>query len=86
MANIKMSENLQNYFSIFYKYVYQNNVTVITKGKLLKHILTVNPNTKKDETIEKYLYKIKEKYLIVNKAQTIFREYPKVIMGKMNFH
>ena len=81
-----MSENLQNYFSIFYKYVYQNNVTVITKGKLLKHILTVNPNTKKDETIEKYLYKIKEKYLIVNKAQTIFREYPKVIMGKMNFH
>ena len=79
-------KNPKDYFpKFFYKYVYPDNVTVITKGKLLKHILTVNPNTKKDETIEKYLYKIKEKYLIVNEVQTIFREYHAVIMGKNEF-
>lgn len=56
-------------------------VTVINRTDLLKYILTCNPKTKKDSTIEKYICRIKSRYPVVEKVETMFKEFHSLLMG-----
>lgn len=61
---------------------YPSDVIVIKRMELLKYILTLNPKTKKDETIGQYIDVIKAGYPIVEFAEAAFREFREVLMGK----
>lgn len=63
------------------EWVIPPGVTVIHRTDLLKYILTCNPKTKKDETIGKYIEQIKVLYPVVDKAESMFKEFHRVIMG-----
>lgn len=60
---------------------YSKHVIMITRNRLLKYILTVNPKTKKEHQIEEYLPIIQEKYSIVSEIETIFKSFHTIIMG-----
>lgn len=53
----------------------------IKRSEILKYLLTVNPKTKKDETVGMYIDVIKEQYPIARKVESIFKEFHSVIMG-----
>lgn len=55
---------------------------VITRTALLKYILTCNPRTKRDSTIETYISQIKSRYPAVEKVGTMFQEFHALLMGK----
>lgn len=60
---------------------YPPDVKRLTRTQLLKHILTVNPKTKKDEQIMKILPLIKENYPIVSEIEEIFKNFHSLLMG-----
>lgn len=64
------------------EWVIPQEVTVISRTDLLKYILTCNPKTKRDSTIEKYIIQIKNAYPVVEKVETMFKEFHSIIMGK----
>ena len=63
------------------EWVLPPEVTVISRTELLKYILTCNPKTKKDTIIEKYIDQIKSSYPIVEKVETMFKEFHALLMG-----
>lgn len=56
-------------------------VVVINRTDLLKYVLTCNPKTKRDATIEKYMEQLKEKYPVIGKVEAMFKEFHGLIMG-----
>ena len=64
------------------EWVLPPGTTVITRTDLLKYILTCNPKTKRDSTIEKYISQIKSHYPAVEKVETMFKEFHALLMGK----
>lgn len=56
-------------------------VIAISRTAILKYILTCNPKTKRDTTIEKYIDRIKEKYPVVETVETMFKEFHALLMG-----
>ena len=60
---------------------YPDDVIVIKRTELLKHILTVDPKKKKDKTISENLSLIKEKFPIVAWAEVAFHEFHEILMG-----
>lgn len=64
------------------EWVLPPEVTVISRTDLLKYILTCNPKIKRDSTIEKYIREIKNAYPIVERVETMFKEFHSLLMGK----
>ncbi|MDD3402029.1 MAG: transposase [Hespellia sp.] len=64
------------------EWVFPPEVIIISRTDLLKYILTCNPKTKKDTTIEKYIDIIKNKYPIIENVETMFKEFHALLMGK----
>ena len=56
-------------------------VIVINRTDLLKYTLTCNPKTKRDAVIEKYIVLIKENYPVIEKVETMFKEFHALLMG-----
>lgn len=63
----------------FIKEEYPSDVVIITRYNLLKYILTLDEKKKKDETIEKYIDIITNKYPVVTDVQEIFQSFHDVI-------
>ena len=57
------------------EWVLPSEVIIITRTDLLKYILTCNPKTKRDPNIEKYIDQIKSQYPVVEKVETMFKEF-----------
>ena len=53
----------------------------IRRCELMKYLVTVNPKTKKNEIIDKYIQLILDKYASVRNVQTIFSEFHSAVMG-----
>lgn len=64
------------------EWVLPSDVIVISRTDLLKYILTCNPKTKRDATIEKYIGQIKNTYPVVEKVERMFKEFHSLLMGK----
>ncbi len=64
------------------EWVLPPEVIIITRTDLLKYILTCNPKTKRDPNIEKYIDQIKSQYPVVEKVETMFKEFHALLMGK----
>lgn len=60
---------------------YPDDVIIIKRTELLKHILTVDPKKEKDKTISENLDVIKEKFPIVAWVSDAFHEFHSVLMG-----
>ena len=69
-------------FRKYSKKQYSQDEIIITRKELLKYLLTINEVKDKSSTIDKYIEKIKDKYLIVNQVQTIFRDFHDTIFSK----
>ena len=67
--------------TVLLKWKYPDDVTVIKRTALLKYILTVNPKTKKDETISEYIDMVKAKFPAVEMVRSIFLSFHSVLMG-----
>lgn len=63
------------------EWVMPPEVIVINKTDLLKYTLTCNPKTKRDAVIEKYIVLIKENYPVIEKVETMFKEFHALLMG-----
>lgn len=63
-----------------FEFAYPNDLTVIRRNELLKYITTKNPETKKNEVIERNLEVIKEKYAIVHVLKDIYDEFYDILM------
>ena len=61
--------------------VLPEGVILIKRSEVLKYILTVNPKTKKDEKVGRYIDLIKEKHPIANRIELIFKDFHSTIMG-----
>ena len=61
---------------------YPDDVTVIHRNELLKHILTIDPKKAKNKTISENLDIIMQKIPIVAKVAAMFQEFHEVLMGK----
>lgn len=57
------------------------DVIVIRRTEILKYLLTCNPKVKKDEKVGIYIDKIKEKYPVAARVESIFKEFHGIIMG-----
>ena len=64
------------------EWVLPPGVIIITRTDLLKYILTCNPKTKRDPNIEKYIDQIKSQYPVVEKVETMFKEFHALLLGK----
>jgi len=64
-----------------YVFEYPDDVTVIKRHDLLRHITTKNPKVKKDATIAQYLVIVKEKYKIVVTLEEAYDEFYELLMG-----
>ena len=58
------------------------DVIVIRRTEILKYLLTCNPKVKKDEKVGMYIDKIKEKYPVAARVESIFKEFHGIIMGE----
>lgn len=65
----------------YIKMEYTNDVIIITRYELLKHILTLNPKKHKNEIIKKYMDLIVDKYPIVKEIEDIFRSFHDIIFS-----
>ena len=63
------------------EWVMPPEVIVINRTDLLKYTLTCNPKTKRDAVIEKYIVLIKENYPVIEKVETMFKEFHALLMG-----
>lgn len=61
--------------------VLPEGVVAIKRSEVLKYLLTVNPKTKKDEKVGRYIDLIKEKYPVANRIELIFKDFHSTIMG-----
>ena len=61
---------------------YPRDVTVIKRGNLLKYILTIDPEKKRDGAIKDNIGKIKEKSPIVDTVEKMFLEFYTILMGE----
>lgn len=61
---------------------YPDDVTVIKRDEILKYILTINPKTKRNKTVEKYIGQIKKHYPAVKWTEETFQEFHSALMGK----
>jgi len=66
---------------IFAKYEYPKNVIIITRYELFKYLLTKDEK-KKNDTIDKYLNIIEEKYPVVKDVKKIFDNFHETIFSK----
>jgi predicted transcriptional regulator len=57
------------------------DVTVIKRADILKYLLTCNPKVKKDEKVGLHIDRIKEKYPVAARLESIFKEFHSIIMG-----
>ncbi len=64
------------------EWVIPPEVIIITRTELLKYILTCNSKAKRDSNIEKYISQIKKQYPVVEKVETMFKEFHALLMGK----
>ena len=62
--------------------VFPPDVIVIRRTEILKYLLTCNPKVKKDEKVGMYIDKIKEKYPVAARVESIFKEFHGIIMGE----
>ena len=60
---------------------YPADIIVIKRTELLKHILTIDPEKKKDKVISENLDIIKEKFPIVTWVADTFYEFHEILMG-----
>ena len=60
---------------------YPADVTVIQRNDILKYLLTVNPKTKKDEEVEKYVDIILQKYPIAAWVKEGFQYFHRIMLG-----
>lgn len=83
IITITKNNNLNYDYSklVFIKYVYPDDITVITRRDILKHILTIDER-KKNKDIEKYMNLIIDKYPIVGTTKEIFMNFHKTIFSK----
>lgn len=63
-------------------WVYPEDVVTIKRNDLLRYLLTVNPKTKKDRTIETYIEKILDEFEIARTIKDIFCSFHRIIMGE----
>lgn len=57
------------------------DVIDLKRTEILKYLLTCNPKAKKDERVGIYIDRIKEKYPVVARVESIFKEFHSTIMG-----
>lgn len=65
-----------------YEWREPDDVIAISRGKLLKYLLTVNPKVKKDKRIRKNIRAIKQAYPVAERIHKLFQEFHKILMGK----
>lgn len=63
------------------EWVYPEDVVRIRRNDLLRYLLTVNPKTKKDETIGRYIELILDKYETARTVREIFCSFHSILMG-----
>ena len=61
-----------------------DGIVRFTRDDIIKFVTTVNPKTKKNPEVEKYITAIGEKYSDVNEAMEIAKEFHAIIMGEVN--
>ena len=72
----------KNYTEKMYiKHEYPKDLIIIKKNEILKNILTIEKN-RKEEKINKYIEKIKNKYEVVKKVEIIFKDFHDVMFSK----
>lgn len=79
IKNNKLSYNCSKI--LFQQYKYPDDVLIITRLELLKHILTID-NTKRNEDIEKNMDIIKVKYPLIQDIKDVFNDFHKTMFGK----
>jgi len=67
--------------SLFSKFEYPRDITIIKRNELLKYILTIDEK-KKDKTISKYINIIIEKYPLVREIMEIFLDFHEIMFSK----
>lgn len=68
-------------FNKFNKYEYSKDETIITRRDLLKYLLTIDNDKKKNKDIEDNFNTIIEKYPIAKEIKTIFEDFHKTIFS-----
>ena len=68
-------------FSKYNKYEYSSDEIIITRRDLLKYVLTLDDNKKKNKDIENNLDIIVEKYPITNDIKNIFEDFHKTMFS-----
>lgn len=61
---------------------YPDDVTVIKRDEILKYILTANPRTSRNKTVEKNIEQIREHYPAVRWTEEAFHTFHSALMGK----
>ncbi|MEY8331058.1 transposase [Lachnospiraceae bacterium 48-33] len=61
---------------------YPDDVTVIKRNEILKYILTKNPKSKRNETVEEHINLIKEHYSTVRWTEDVFHTFHSALMEK----
>lgn len=63
------------------EWVYPEDVTIIRRNDLLRYLLALDPEAKRDKTIERYAGLILEKYEAARTVREIFCSFHSIIMG-----
>jgi len=74
--------NLKLWGNWAYKFRYPNDVLIVKRSEILRHITTKNPKMKRNENIENHIDIIKEKHQIVEVLRNIYDDFHQTIMGK----
>ena len=61
---------------------YPDDVTVIKRDEILKYILTKNPKSKRNKTVEEHIDLIKEHYPAVRWTEDVFQRFHSALMEK----
>lgn len=61
---------------------YPDDVTVIKRDEILKYILTKNPKSKRNKTVEEHINLIKEHYPAVRWTEDVFQTFHSALMEK----
>ena len=82
---IASNNNIRDYddikINLYAEMEYSKDETIITRRDLLKYLLTIDDKKIKDQTIENNIEIIKEKYLIVQQIQAIFKDFHDTIFS-----
>lgn len=63
------------------EWVISPDVIVLKRTEILKYLLTCNVKVKKDEKVGMYIDRVKEKYPVAGRVESIFKEFHGTIMG-----